>query len=226
MGFLLAQWTGWNWRKFKCFRCPKFSPCHCKSKLFTHVRLSTKMPTLNIFELRQRFRKSVEYFWRYRTLLAQCTGWKRLNFKCCRRANFSPCHCKSKISAHRKLSTLMPTLKIFRAEAKISKIYWIPLEIWDFCWHSEQVERGKNSNFFHPQSFHLAIAKVNYPRTWDFPSKCPPSTSTSWGKDFENWLNTFGDIGFLQPQCTVYRLKAAKIQMLSMPKVFTLPLQK
>ena len=226
MGFLLAQWTGWKWQKFKCFRCPKFSSCHCKSKLPEHVRLSIQMPTLNIFELRQRFRKSVEYFWRYR---------------------------------------------IFAATV-----------------YSVQVESGKNSNVVDAQSFHLAITKVKHLRTWNFPPKCPPSTSSSSGKDFEDHLNTFGDIGFLLPKCTswkwqnfkccrcakfsschcknkipphlklstqmptlsiferrqrfrisienfwrygifagtVNRLKVAKFQMFSMRKIFTLPLQK
>ena len=51
---------------FKCCRCAKFSPCHCKSKIPAHLKLSTQMPTLNIFELKERFRKSVEYLWRYR----------------------------------------------------------------------------------------------------------------------------------------------------------------
>ena len=32
-GSLLAQCTGWKWQNFKCCRCAKFSPCHCKSKI-------------------------------------------------------------------------------------------------------------------------------------------------------------------------------------------------
>ena len=66
MGFLLAQWTVWKWQNFKCCRCPKSSPGHCKSKISAHLNLSTQMTTLNIFEPRQRFWKSVEYHWRYR----------------------------------------------------------------------------------------------------------------------------------------------------------------
>ena len=65
MGFLLAKCTGWKWQNFKCCRSAEFSPCRCKSKLSAHRKLSTKLPTLNIVELRQRFRKSVEYLSRY-----------------------------------------------------------------------------------------------------------------------------------------------------------------
>ena len=45
--------------------------------------------------------------------LAQCTCWKWQNFKCCRCAKFSRCHCKTKIPAYLKFSTQMPTLNIF-----------------------------------------------------------------------------------------------------------------
>ena len=183
-------------QNFKRCRCAKFSPCHCKSKIPAHLKLSTQMSTLNIFELKQRFRKSVEYLWRYRILagtvyrlkvakfqmlsmrkvftlpickskipahlklstqiptltifelqqssrksvwkpleilnfmLAQSTGWKWQTFKCCRCAKFLPCHCKSKIPAHLKLYTQMPTLNIFELRQTISKkIGWILLEI-------------------------------------------------------------------------------------------------
>ena len=223
MGFLLWQWTGWKCQNFKCCRCAKFSPRHCKSKIPAHLKLSTQMPTFNIFELKQSFRKSVEYLWRYRIFAVTVNRLKVGNFKWCRCAKFSACRCKSKIPAHLKHSTQMPL-----------------------------------------------------------------SRSSRWGKDFENRLNTFGDIGFLLAQCTgwkwqnfkwcrcakfsacrckskipaqlkhstqiphlkifalrqrfrksaeylwryrifagtVYRLKVAKFQMFSMRNVFTSPLQK
>ena len=66
IGFWLAPCTGWKWQNFKCCRCAKFSPCHCKSKIPAHLKLSTQMATVNIFELWERFRQSVEYLWRYR----------------------------------------------------------------------------------------------------------------------------------------------------------------
>ena len=92
-----------------------------------------------------------------------------------------------------------------RVEAKISKIGWISLEILDFCWHSVHVESGKISNVFDAQSFHLTIANVKFLRTWNFPPKWPSSTCSRWGKDFENWLNTFGHIGFLLEQWTGWK---------------------
>ena len=332
IGFLLAQCTGRKWQNFKCYRCENFSHCHCKSKIPSHLKHSTQMPTLHIFELRQRFRKSLKYLWRYRIiagtvymlkvakfqmllmrevvtfnckskipahlkhstqiptvsifeldkdledrvntsgdilfLLEECTGWKWQNFKCCSSAKFSPCHFKSKRPAHQKRSTQMPTVNIFELDkdlgnrvntfadilfllaqctgwkwqnfkccrcaklslchckieylrtwnippkfppstssgwTKISKIVWIPLVIYCFCWQSVQVESGKISNVVHRQSFHLAISKVKHLHTWNFPPKCPPSTSSSWGKDFENRLNTFGDIGLLLAQCTCWK---------------------
>ena len=223
MGFFAGTMNRLKVAKFQMLPCPTFSPCHCKSKTPARMKLSTQMPTLNIFELMQRFRKSVEYlgtcrifaatvykvkvakfqmlsmrkvfalplqrkipahvklsiqisilhifeltqrfrksvkyFWRYRIFLPHCTCWNRQNFKCWHRANFSPCHCKSKIPAHLKLSTQNAHPKHFRAEAKISKIYWILLEIWDFFWQSEEVESGKISNVFDDRIFTLLLQK-------------------------------------------------------------------
>ena len=98
---------------FKCCTCAKFSPCHCKKKIAALLKLSCQMPTLNSFERRQRFRKSVEYLWRYRIIAGRVYRLKVGNFKCSTCAKFSPCHCKSKIPARLKLSTQMPTLQIF-----------------------------------------------------------------------------------------------------------------
>ena len=145
MGFLLAQCTDWKWQNSKCCSWAKFSPSHFKSKTRAHLKLFAQMPTFNIFELRPRFRKSVECLWRYSIFLKQCTGWKWQTFKCGRCANLSPSHCKTKIPAHLKLST-----------------------------------------------------------------QCRPSTSSSWGKDFENRLNIFRNIGFLLAQCTGWKLQNFK----------------
>ena len=78
-GFLLAQWTRWNWQNFKCFPCAKFSPWHCKNEMPAHLKLSTQMPTH--FELRQRFRKSVEYHWRYRIFVGTVYKLKVAKFQ-------------------------------------------------------------------------------------------------------------------------------------------------
>ena len=77
----LAQFTGWKWQTFKCCRCAMFSPCHCKSKTPAHLKFSTQMPTLKIFELRQRFRKSVEYLRRYRVFGGTVYRLKVENFQ-------------------------------------------------------------------------------------------------------------------------------------------------
>ena len=158
IGFFLAQCTCSKWQNFKCCRCAKFSPCYCKSKISTHLKLSTQMPTLNISELSQRFRKLVEYLLRHRIFLVPGTGWTWQNFKCWRCEKFPPWHCKSKIPANLKLSTRMPTLNIFELRQRFRK-------------------------------------SVEY--LWRY--------------------GIFAGI--------VYRLKVANFQMLSMRKVFTLPLQ-
>ena len=107
--------------KFQMFYMRKFSPCHCKSKISVRLKLSTKMSTLTIFELRQRFRKSVEYLWRYRIFAGTVYRLKVGYFKCCTCAKFSPCHCKSTTSAHLKFSTRMPTVNIFELKQRLRK---------------------------------------------------------------------------------------------------------
>ena len=129
-----------------------------KLKQLRTWNFTPKCPPSTSFKLRQRFRKSVEYLWRYSILAVRVYRLKVQNFKCCRCAKFSPCHCKSKITAHLKLSTQMPTLNIFELKQRFRKLV-------EYLW-----------------------------RYRIFPG-------------------------------TVYRLKVAKFQMLSMRKVFTLPLQ-
>ena len=139
-------------------------------------------------------------------LLAQCSGWKLQNFKIMlslRKVFTLPlqkCNTCAPETFHHNVQP-----QDLRAEANISKIGWMPLEIQYFSWHSVQVERCKISNVVDAQSIQLAIAKVKYLRTWNFPPKCPPSTSSSWDEDFENRFNTFGDIGFLLAQCTGWK---------------------
>ena len=160
------------------------------------------MPTLNIFELTPRFRKSVECLWRYRIFARTVYTLKVANFQMLSM-------CKVFALPLQKQNSWAPETfhpnvdpQHLRAEAKISKIGWIPLKILGFCWHSVQVESGKISNLVHARSFNLPILKVKHLRTGNFPPKCPPSTSSSWGKDFENRLNAFGETGFLLAQCT------------------------
>ena len=169
MRFLLAQCKGWKRQTFTCFRCAKFSPCQCKSKIPAHLKHSTQIPTLNIFELRQRFRKSVEYLWRYRFLLAQSTGWKWQNFKCCQCAKFSPCHGNSKLLAHMKPSNQMPTLNIFELRQRFRKS---DEYLWRYRIFAVTVNRLKVAKFqmlSMRQVFTLPLQKGKHLRPWNFP---------------------------------------------------------
>ena len=81
-GMVLLQWQGENFAHVQQLKFPtfnlyreisnvvhaqRFSPCNCKSEIPARLKLSTKMHALKIFELWQRFRKSVECLRRYRT---------------------------------------------------------------------------------------------------------------------------------------------------------------
>ena len=93
IGILLAQCTCGKWQNFKCFRCAKFSPYHCKCKIPAHLKLPTQMATLNIFELRQRFQKSFEYRGRYRIFDGTVYRLNVAKFHMLWMRKFSACHC-------------------------------------------------------------------------------------------------------------------------------------
>ena len=108
----------------------KFSPFHCKTKIPVHVKFSAQIPTLHIFQVKESFRKSVEYLWRYSTFCwdsVQVWCGKFLQFV--EGQKFSPCYWKTKIPAHLKLSAQVPTLHIFPLKESFPKIGWLPLEI-------------------------------------------------------------------------------------------------
>ena len=177
IGFLLAYCTGWNRQNFKCCRRANFSPCHRKSIISAHLKHSTQMTTLNIFELRQRFRKSVEYLWRYRIFAGTVYKLKVAKFQMLSMSKVFTLTFQNKIPAHLKLYTQMPTLKIFEPRQRFQKSVEYPWRCRIFCWRSVQVESGKKSNVVDVQSFHVGIPKVKYLRTWNFTPNCPPSTS-------------------------------------------------
>ena len=129
IGFLLALCTGWKWQNFKCCQCAKFSPCHCKSKMPAHLKPYTQMSTLNFFELRPRLRKSVEHLWRYRIFAGTLYRLKVAKFQMLTmRKVFTLPMQKWNTSALKTLHTNAHPQHL-RAEAKISKIGWIPFEI-------------------------------------------------------------------------------------------------
>ena len=116
---------------FKCCRCAKFSPRYYKTVIPAHMKFSAQMPSLTILELDQRFRKSVEYLWRYRIFAGGVYRLKAGKYKCCPYAKFPPFHCKTIIPAHMKFSTQMPTFNIFEVKQSFLKSveylwrYWI-----------------------------------------------------------------------------------------------------
>ena len=67
------------------------------------------------------------------------------------------------------------------------------------------------SNLVDGLSSHLVIAKVKYLRTWNFRPKDPISTRLRWSKVFENRLNSFGEIGFLQGQFTGWKWEISNL---------------
>ena len=100
--------------------------------------------------------------------------------------------------------------KDFRAAAEISKIYWILLEIWDFCWHSEQVRKRQKFKCFRCPKFSHCNCKKWSTRARDtFHPNAHLSIFSSWGKDFENRLNTFARYGIFAG--TLNMLKVRKI---------------
>ena len=181
---------------FKSCRWAKFSPCHCKTKLPAHLKFSAQMPTFNTFEMKQSFWKSVKYLWRYGIFAGTVYKLKVGNFKSCRWAKFSPCHCKSKIPAHLKFLAQMPTFNTF----EMKQSFWKSVNTFGdigFLLGQFTGWKWEISNLVDGLSFHLAIEKVKYLRTWKFRPKCCLSTCVRWSKVFENRSNSFGDIGFL-----------------------------
>ena len=285
IGFLLAECTGWKWENFKYCRCAKFSPCHCERKIPAHLKLSTQMaivnifelwerfpqsieylwryrifartvyrlnvakfqrlsmrqsihlaiakvkylrtwnfppkwPTLNIFELKRRFRQLVEYLWRYR--ISACTVYMLKVGKIWNVVDAPGFHlaiAKGKYLRHLKLNTQMPTLNIFELGQKFQKSV-------EYLWRYRilagtvyRLNSGKISNVVDSQSFQFAIAKVKGQRTWNFPPKWPPSTSSRWRQRFRQSAECLWR--YRISACTVYRLNVPKFEMLSMRQVFT-----
>ena len=129
---------------FEFCRWAKFSPCQCKSKIPPQLKYSDHIPTFNTFEIKQSFWKSVKYLWRYRIFAGTVYTLKVENFKSCRWATFSPCHCKSKIPAHLKFSAQMPTFILF----EMKESFWKSVKrFWRYGILIGRVYRLKVGNF-------------------------------------------------------------------------------
>ena len=133
--------------KFQMLSMRKVFTFHCKSKIAARLNLYAQMPTLNIVELRQRFRKSVEYLWRYRIFAGTVYRLKVGNFKCCRCAKFSPCHCKSKIPGQgENLAHVQhlkfPTFNLYTVTAKILYLQRYSTDFRNLCLSSTMLRVG------------------------------------------------------------------------------------
>ena len=207
IGFLLARVYRLKVTKFHMlWMMQSFHLAIAKVKYLRTWNFPPKCPPSTSFELRQRFRKSVEYLWRDRIFSSTVYRLKVAKFQMLSMRKVFTLPWQN----WNTLRTIKPYTQIahpqhLQAEAKISKIGWISLEILDFCWHSVQVEIGKISNIGDTQNFHHAIAKIKHLLTWNFTPKFRLSTSWSWDKDFENPFNTFGDKGFFLAQCTCWK---------------------
>ena len=124
----------------------------------------------------------------------------------------TPCHWKRKYNCEPKHCPpkCLPDQHL-RAEEKISKIAWIPLEKQDFSWQLGTCWKWQNFKCCQCAKFspchcnsrihaHLGAIHTN----------AHPQTSSSGGKDFENRLNIFGHIGFLLAQCAGWKWQTFK----------------
>ena len=175
--------------------------------MYAHLKFLAQIPNFDKFEMKQSFWKSVKYLWRYRIFAATVYKLKVGNFKPCRWARFSPCHCKSKIPAHPEIFGPNGDFQHFWDKAKVFEnplntfgdIGFLLVQFTGWKWEIWNLDDGL--------SFKLVFAKLKYLLTWSFWPKFPVSTRLRWSKVFENRLNTFGDIGFLLVQFTGWKSK-------------------
>ena len=199
MGFLLGQFTGWKWEISNLVDGLSFQLVIAKLKYLRTCKLSAQMPHFQHVWDEAKFLKIGKYLWRYRIFAGTVYRLKVGNFKSCRWAKFSPCHCKTKIPAHLKFSAQMPTFNTY----EMKQSFWKSVK---YLWRYRGFLLGqftgwkwKISNLVDGLSFHLAIAKVKYLRTCKFSAQMPTFNNV-WDEMnslLKNRWNTFGDIRFL-----------------------------
>ena len=204
IGFFRAQCTGWKWQNFKCCRCAKFSIAIAKLKYLRTWNFAPKCTPSTSSSWDKDFENRLNTFGDIGFFLAQCTGWKCQNFKCSHMQRFrlvisKVIHLrKSNLPPQCPTSTSSSWGNNFENRVKyFGDIGFLLAQCTGWKWQNLKCCRCAK--------FSIAIAKIKYLRTWNFQPKCPPSTSSSWGKDFENRLNTFGDIGYLLAHCTGWK---------------------
>ena len=161
------------------------------------------MSTVNIFELRQRFRKSVEYLWRYRIFAGTVYRLKVKKFQILSmRKNFNLSIAKVKYLRSWNLSPEGPPSTSSSwgqdLENRLNTFGDVGFLLAQWTGWNWQNFKSFRCPTFSPCNYNGKIPaheKI-------FSPECSPSTFSSWGKDFENRLNTFGDIGFFLAQCT------------------------
>ena len=125
------------------------------------------MPTFNTFEMKQSFWKSVKYLWRYGIFAGTVYRLKVENFKSCRWAKFSPCHCKSKIPALLQFSAKMPTFNTF----EMKQSFWISVKyLWRYGIFLGQSTgwKWKILNLVEGLSFHTCHCRSKIPARLKF----------------------------------------------------------
>ena len=159
------------WQTFKCCRCAKFSPCHCKRKIPVHLKLPFQMPTLNIFEHEAKISKigwiPLEV---YRIFAGKGYRLNVAKFKMFFDAqSFHLAIAKEKYMCTWNCPIQTPTQNIFEQRQRFRKSVEYLWRYSDSCWHRVQVERGKISNVVRCAKFStLPLQKL---------ATCEPETS-------------------------------------------------
>ena len=214
IGFLLDQFTCWKWEISKYFRWAKFSPCHCKNKkklltwnFLPKFPLSTRMRWSKVFS------KSAKYLWRYGIFAATVYRLKVGNFKSCRWAKFSPCHCKTKIPAHLTFSAQMPTFNIFEMKQSI----WKSIKyLWRYRIFAGTVYRLKVGNFKSSRwaKFSPCLCKTKIPAHAKFSAQMPTFSTYEMKQSFLKSVKYLWRYRIFAG--TVYMFESGKFLILSM----------
>ena len=127
----------------KSCRWAKFSPCLWKTKIPALVKFPDQIPTFNTFKMKHSFWKWFKYLWRYRIFAGTVYRLKVENFKYCRWAKFSRCHCTSKIPGQLNFSAEMPTSNTFEMKQSL----WKSIKcLWRYSIFARTVYRLKDWN--------------------------------------------------------------------------------
>ena len=185
-----------------------FQLATAKVKYLLTWNLTPKCPPFNIFELSQRFRKSVEYAWRYRIFARTVYMLKVAKFQMLliRKVFTLPLQKQNTCSSEALHPNAQPSTSSFELRERFRKSVEYLCRYRHFCLHSVQVKMWKNFKCCGCGKFSSCHCKTKISALLKLSTQMPyPETSWSWDNDFENRLNIFGDIGFLMAQCTCWK---------------------